>query len=115
MVIRNTADSRSYSNQYAPISECFSDSRASLAVRRLSKLTAYGKHYFQLYAASNPCPFFLKAVTVTRNYLKSSTRNNTKSGSIYNNWSLPTLFQEGDRREMVRVPDVLTKLFLSEF
>lgn len=103
------------SDQHMPLLECFSKKKASLAARRISKLTGHGKHLFRLYAASRPFPFFPKTVTVTRNYLKASTRNNTKYGSIYNNWSLPTLFKERDRRTILSISDVLNKLSLSGY
>lgn len=114
MDIPNSTVPTFHSRRCAPLVECFLESKATLATRRLSNLTAYGKHHFQLYASSNPFPLFPKTVTVTRNYVKSSTKNNTKSGSIYNNWSLPTMFQQEDRRRILRVPDVLKKLTISQ-
>lgn len=88
--------------------EAFGHQRVKRAYARLSALEQPGDYEFHLNTASYPLPFCPERIKVTREELKHSNFNGLRLGSVFNNWTLSTIFLR-EERNLISVDDLRTK------
>lgn len=94
--------------------EAINPQRFKMACHRLRQLTpAQKQQSFWVISAARPFPFFPQYIKVRREVLKRSTRGGTQLGSIYNNWVLPTLFDD-EKRPVRTLQELLQLCNISE-
>lgn len=95
--------------------------RVRYGLERLANIQKSGSYLFFLNTATHPLPFHPRAVPLRREKLKSSTKNGEQKGSVYNNFSLVTVFgqpkddaENNDRKHVISLETALKRCRVTE-
>lgn len=96
--------------------------RVRYGLQRLANIEKSGNYLFFLNTATHPLPFHPRAVPLRREKLRSSTKNGKQKGSVYNNFSLVSVFcqadddsdNNNDRRRVISLETALKRCRISE-